>query len=170
MSAVPEPPDVDGQRVDPQVAANGTPYVKDVQTWNAENATRIIVALNGIIKYQAARIASPDRIYFDLYNAQLNPKIANRTWSIDTGLLKSLRVAQNKEGVVRLVLDVDGAKDYSAFLVANPYRMVIDVRSPSASRIIAKNVPFPLLQRLPPHLPCNTGHRRYAKALRRPLR
>jgi N-acetylmuramoyl-L-alanine amidase len=133
------PPEVAGERVDPQLAANGTPYVKDVQTWNAQNATRIIVALNGSIKYDAARIASPDRIYFDLYNAQLNPKLANRTWNIDTGLLKSLRVAQNKQGVVRLVLDVDGAKDYSAFLVANPYRLVIDVRSSSAPALLAKN-------------------------------
>jgi N-acetylmuramoyl-L-alanine amidase len=34
---------------------------------------------------------------------------------------------------VRLVLDVDGAKDYSAFLVANPYRLVIDLRSRPAA-------------------------------------
>jgi N-acetylmuramoyl-L-alanine amidase len=139
---VSQPPDVAGRRIDPQLASNGTPYVKAVQTWNRQNATRIIVALDGTVKYDAVRIASPDRIYFDLYKAQLNPKIANKTWNIDTGLLKSLRVAQNKQGVVRLVLDVNGAKNYSAFLVANPYRLVIDVRSPSAPAL-AKNIPTP---------------------------
>jgi len=138
-SAVPQPPEVTGTRVDPQLAASGTPAVKDVQTWNAQNATRIIVALDGTVKYDAVRIAAPDRIYFDLYKARLIPKLSNKTWTIDTGLLKSLRVAQNKQGVVRLVLDVDGAKNYSAFLVANPYRLVIDVRSATATPAIAKN-------------------------------
>ena len=144
VTDVAQPPDVAGQRVNPQLAANGTPAVKDVQTWNTQNATRIIVALDGIIKYDAARIASPDRIYFDLYKARLTPKLANKSWNIDTGLLKSLRVGQNKQDVVRLVLDVDGAKNYSAFLVANPYRLVIDVRSNSAPpAIVAKNAPAP---------------------------
>jgi N-acetylmuramoyl-L-alanine amidase len=144
-SDIAELPDIPGKHVDPQLAANGTPAVKNVQTWNRQDATRIIVALDGTIKYDAVRIASPDRIYFDLYKARLIPKLANKTWTIDSGLLKSLRLAQNKQGVVRLVLDVDGAKNYSAFLVANPYRLVIDVRSPGATAPVttAKNIAAP---------------------------
>ncbi len=48
---------------------------------------------------------------------------------MQSGLLKSVRVAQNKPTVVRLVLDVDGAKDYSAYLLSKPYRLVIDVHA-----------------------------------------
>jgi len=40
--------------------------------------------------------------------------------------------------VVRLVLDVDGARDYKAYLVSNPYRLVIEVRN-SANVTTAKN-------------------------------
>ena len=47
------------------------------------------------------------------------------------GLLKSMRIGQNKDGVVRLVLDVDGARDYSAYLLASPYRLVIEVHAKS---------------------------------------
>jgi N-acetylmuramoyl-L-alanine amidase len=36
---------------------------------------------------------------------------------------------------VRLVLGVNGAKDYSAFLLSNPYRLVIDVRAESIGAV-----------------------------------
>ena len=129
-----------GPRVDPRVSDKGTPSVTDIQTWNAEDSTRIVVTLDDTVKYDAANIASPDRIYFDLYKAQLGAKLKSQACRrIESGLLKSVRVAQNKPDVVRLVLDVDGAKDYSAFLLAKPYRLVIDVRTNSATT--AKNTP-----------------------------
>jgi N-acetylmuramoyl-L-alanine amidase len=40
-----------------------------------------------------------------------------------------VRAAQNTDEVVRLVLDADGAKDYSAQLLSDPYRLVIDVHA-----------------------------------------
>ena len=111
----------------PQESEDGTPHVTDIRTWNAENYTRIVVTLDDSVKYDSSRIPSPDRIYFDLYQAKLAPGLLGKTLKIDDGLLKSVRVAQNKQGVVRLVLDVDSIQDYSAFLLTNPYRLVIDV-------------------------------------------
>ena len=121
------PPDEDGPHADPRVADNGMATVKAVRTWNSQNSTRVIVTLGDTIEYKSAHIASPDRIYFDLSKARLSPK---PKMSLDekAGLLKSVRIAPNRPGVVRIVLDVDGAKDYSAFLLAKPYRLVIDVR------------------------------------------
>ncbi|HXA75772.1 MAG TPA: N-acetylmuramoyl-L-alanine amidase [Candidatus Acidoferrales bacterium] len=128
----PEPeklPDTDGQRVDPRVSDKGTPSVTGIQTWNAEDSTHIVVALDDTIKYDSVRIAAPDRIYFDLYKAKLGAKLPSKQVDVQNGLLKSIRVAQNKPTVVRIVLDVNGAKDFSAYLLAKPYRLVIDVRS-----------------------------------------
>jgi N-acetylmuramoyl-L-alanine amidase len=122
-------PDTDGTRVDPAVAEKGTPAVTSIQTWNAEDSSHIVVALDDTIKYDSVRIASPDRIYFDLYKAKLGGKLLSKQVDVDRGLLKSIRVAQNKPTVVRLVLDVDGAKDVSAYLLAKPYRLVIDVHA-----------------------------------------
>ena len=79
------------------------------------------------------RNPSPDRIYFDLHRAKLTPKIAKKDLDVKEGLLKSMRIAQNKDGVVRLVLDVDGARDYSAYLLASPYRLVIEVHAKSVA-------------------------------------
>ncbi len=123
-----EPPDESGPHADPHVADEGMATVKAVRTWNSQGSTRVVVMLGDTIEYKSAHIASPDRIYFDLSKARVGPK---PKISLDekAGLLKSVRIAPNRPGVVRLVLDVDGAKDYSAYLLAKPYRLVIDVRA-----------------------------------------
>ncbi|MGH9700877.1 MAG: N-acetylmuramoyl-L-alanine amidase, partial [Candidatus Acidiferrales bacterium] len=105
------------------------PRVTDIHTWNAPDHTRIVVTLNDAVKYDAVHLRSPERIYFDLYKAQLDRSLAKKEIAVDNGLLKSVRVAQNKQGVVRLVLDVNGAKNYSAFTLTNPNRLVIDVQT-----------------------------------------
>ena len=133
-------PELKGDRVEPRTADSGNPAVTGVQAWNAQNATRIVVAVADTVKFKAMRIASPDRIFFDLYNARVTSKVSSNTLDFQSGLLKSVRVAQNKPNVVRVVLDVNGAKDYSAYLLAKPYRLVIEVRSQAAAASVAKNI------------------------------
>ncbi|HWY26485.1 MAG TPA: N-acetylmuramoyl-L-alanine amidase [Candidatus Angelobacter sp.] len=119
--------------VEPRVSDNHTPSVTDIRTSNSDDYSRIVVMLDDTIKYDSAHIRAPDRVYFDIYKAKVSPALVHKTWEVQNGLLKSLRVAQNREGVVRVVLDVDGAQDYSAFLLANPYRLVIDVHAQPAA-------------------------------------
>jgi N-acetylmuramoyl-L-alanine amidase len=92
---------------------------------------QVVVALEEAVQYESARIDSPDRIYFDLHKTKLGPSIEQKIVPIDDGLLKWVRVAQNSDDVVRLVLDAEGAKDFSAKLLSDPYRLVIDVRAQS---------------------------------------
>jgi N-acetylmuramoyl-L-alanine amidase len=133
-------PDLKGQAVEPRVG-NRRSDVTRVQTWNSPDSTRVIVTLNDTIKYESARIASPDRIYFNLYKANVGAKLSRQELEVNDGLLESVRVAQNKPDVVRLVLNVNGEKDYSAFLLANPYRLVIDIHSRAVNT--AKSSPTP---------------------------
>jgi len=107
----------------------GTPNVTAIQASSAENNARVIVMLDDAVQYDSARLTSPDRIYFDLHKVRLSPSVGQKTVPIPGGLLKSVRSAQNTDDVVRLVLDADGAKDYSAQLLSNPYRLVIDVHA-----------------------------------------
>ena len=117
--------------------------VSAVRTWNSENYTRIVVDLGDSVKFEAARIANPDRIFFDLYQAKIDPSMQNRAFDVKSGFLKSVRLAQNKLGVVRIVLDVDGALEYTAYLLKSPPRLVIDVhgdaydRQAAATRTVA---------------------------------
>jgi N-acetylmuramoyl-L-alanine amidase len=81
------------------------------------------------VQYESARISSPDRIYFDLHNVRLSPAVTERIIPGDNTLLKWVRAAQNTDDVVRLVLDAGSAKYYSAQLLTDPYRLVIDVHA-----------------------------------------
>jgi N-acetylmuramoyl-L-alanine amidase len=90
--------------------------------------TRIAIDLQEQVAYQAARVPNPDRIYFDLYGARLGPGLNGRsTEVIDDGFLKRIRAAQFSNNVTRIVLDVSSVSDYSAFLLPNPWRLIIDI-------------------------------------------
>jgi N-acetylmuramoyl-L-alanine amidase len=138
VAVVSKAPEIKGQVVEQRESAHGTPHVTDVHTWNSETYTRIVVSLEDTVKFDSAHISSPDRVYFDLHKANIAPGLGKKTIDVQNGLLKSVRVGQNREGVVRLVLDVDGARDCSAYLVSNPYRLVIEVRN-NAAVTTAKN-------------------------------
>jgi N-acetylmuramoyl-L-alanine amidase len=117
-----------GPVVEPRESDNRTPGVMSIQTFNADDHSRIVVALEDTIQYDAAHLHAPDRIYFDLHRAKLGPKL-QRSLEFQTGLLKSVRIAQNRPDVVRVVLDAGGAKDCTAVLLGNPYRLVIDLHA-----------------------------------------
>ncbi|HXT87111.1 MAG TPA: N-acetylmuramoyl-L-alanine amidase, partial [Verrucomicrobiae bacterium] len=115
------------EQLSPEEKQNGPAEVTAIRTWNADDYTRVVIDLNGDVQYQSARIKNPDRIYFDLYKAQLAKAVVEKELPVQDGFLKSVRVAQNNVGVVRLVLDVNAVEGYSAFLLPDPYRLVIDV-------------------------------------------
>jgi len=106
---------------------SGMPNVTAIQTSGNDSEGQVVVMLDDAVQYDSARIASPDRIYFDIYKAQLSPSVSQKTMATEGGLVTSVRAAQNRDDVVRLVLDANGAKEYSAQLLSDPYRLVIDV-------------------------------------------
>jgi N-acetylmuramoyl-L-alanine amidase len=105
----------------------GLPLVTSVRYWSTPDYTRIAIDLDDEVKYEAGRVPSPDRIYFDLYNSRLASELIGKSYDIEDGLLKKVRVAQYKSNMARVVLEVDNLAEYSAFLLPNPYRLIIDV-------------------------------------------
>jgi N-acetylmuramoyl-L-alanine amidase len=102
--------------------------VSGIRHWSTPVYTRIAIDLQDQVAYQAARVPGPDRIYFDLYGARLDPGLNGRsTEVIDDGFLKRIRAAQFSNNVTRIVLDVSSVSDYSAFLLPNPWRLIIDI-------------------------------------------
>jgi len=104
-----------------------TANLMQVNTWVTPDYTRLVISLDGPVKYQSARIGNPQRIYFDLSATHLNRTSLHEPVQVQADLVKDLRIAQNKEDVVRVVLEVEKVKNYSVFLLRNPYRMVVDV-------------------------------------------
>jgi N-acetylmuramoyl-L-alanine amidase len=103
------------------------PQVTQIRTWNADQYTRVVIDVDNDVQYQATRVSNPDRVYFDLRKTKLSSTLAGKTLEVQGGFLKTIRVAQNEAGVVRVVLEMDKVKNYSAFLLPNPYRLVVDV-------------------------------------------
>jgi N-acetylmuramoyl-L-alanine amidase len=102
--------------------------VSGIRHWSTPVYTRIAIDLQDQVAYQAARVPGPDRIYFDLYGARLDPTLNGKsTEVIDDGFLKRIRAAQFSNNVTRIVLDVSSVSDYSAFLLPNPWRLIIDI-------------------------------------------
>jgi len=113
------------------------PRVRRIRAAASGDATRVTIDLEDSVQYTSGRIANPERIFFDLHAARLTPEAARGNIRVDGGLLTAVRVAQNHDGVVRVVLDVNGVKDYTASLTNNPPRLVIDLygNSPSTAPV-----------------------------------
>jgi N-acetylmuramoyl-L-alanine amidase len=122
----------------PTVASGRAPQIRKISAKALQNSTRVTIDLDGGVQYVSGRIANPDRIYFDLHAAKLTPLVAHSKIKTDGTILSGVRVAQNPSGIVRVVLDVNGVTDYSASLVNNPSRLVIDLYSSGAAVQTAK--------------------------------
>jgi N-acetylmuramoyl-L-alanine amidase len=103
------------------------PRVRRIRAAANGDATRVTIDLENSVQYASGRIANPDRIFFDLHAARLTPEVARGSIHVDGSLLTAVRVAQNHDGVVRVVLDVNGVKDYTVSLTNNPSQLLIDL-------------------------------------------
>ena len=104
-----------------------TPRVRRIRTSLNGDTTRVTIDLEGSVEFTSGRIANPERIFFDLHAARLAPEVARSTIRVVGGLLTAVRVAQNQAGVVRVALDVNGVKDYTAALSSNPPQLIVEL-------------------------------------------
>ena len=104
------------------------PLVTSIRQWATPDYTRVAIDLEDEVKYEAGRVPNPDRIFFDLHDTKLAPELIGKSFEVNgEGLLRKIRVAQFDLSVTRVVLEVDSLAEYSAFLLPNPYRLIIDI-------------------------------------------
>jgi len=105
----------------------GPPEVTAVRRWVGPNYSRIVIGVEGEVKFDTVRLSNPDRIVLNLQNSRLNPALVGKTFPVEDGFLRQIRLAQFSADVTRVVLDVEKIEDYSVFSLPNPFRLVIDV-------------------------------------------
>lgn len=110
-----------------------------IRHWSTGDYTRIAIDLEQEVKYQSGRVPHPDRIFFDLYGTKLASELVGKSFEVDAGFLHKIRVAQYKLNMARVVLDVDDVAEYSAFLLPNPYRLIIDIHGKMPPNKLAGN-------------------------------
>lgn len=110
--------------------------VTGIRHWSTASYTRVVIDLGGEVQFKAARVEHPDRIFFDLHGAKLAAGLAGKSFTItDDGYLKTIQAGQAGPDVARVVLAVQPVAEYTAFLLPNPYRLIIDIhgrQSPDA--------------------------------------
>ncbi len=128
---------IDGTKADPkseaaaqvssEIHSGHLPRVTGIRHWSTPDYTRVAIDLESDIKFGSQRIAHPDRIFFDLRGTKLASTLVGKSFDVDDGFLKKIRVAQFQPGRTRVVLEVDNLSDYEAFLLPNPYRLIVDI-------------------------------------------
>jgi N-acetylmuramoyl-L-alanine amidase len=105
----------------------GIPRLRRIRSVTSSDATRVTIDLEEVVQFASGRLSNPDRIFFDLHEARVPAEVARETVNVEGELLSAVRVAQNHAGVVRIVLDVHGVKDYTASISENPPQLLIDL-------------------------------------------
>ena len=138
-----EPPETSPKETVSQTTVakkSGLPMVTGIRHWSTPDYTRVAIDVDREVKYEAGRVPDPDRIFFDLPDTKLASVLVGKSFDVQDGFLKKIRVAQYQPGYTRVVLEVADVSDYSAFLLPNPYRLIIDIhgRQPHSKTQVAK--------------------------------
>ena len=100
---------------------------------SSKQFTRVMLDLSQDAKYEVRRLKEdgakgiPPRIYIDISAARLAMN-SKEPVPVDDGLLRQVRVGQYSAEVVRVVLDMTSLRDHKAFILPDPYRLVIDLQ------------------------------------------
>jgi N-acetylmuramoyl-L-alanine amidase len=127
----PDPASVSGKDESSKSHSGHLPRVTGIRHWSTPDYTRVAIDVEGDVKFSAQRIAHPARIFFDLHDTRLASTLVGKSVAVDDGFLKKVRVAQFAPGRTRIVLEVDNLSEYDAFLLPNPYRLIIDIHGKS---------------------------------------
>ncbi len=102
--------------------------VNGIRSSSNDNHARIVVDVDGPIKYTSGRLSDPDRLYFDLKDCTLSAHV-KASIPLNNGIIKAVRTAQFNRETVRVVLDIPDLESFSSFTLSDPNRLVIDVNS-----------------------------------------
>jgi N-acetylmuramoyl-L-alanine amidase len=109
------------------VARRKLPRVTGVRYWSTPDYTRVAIDVEQEVNFSSHRISHPDRVFFDLQDTKLASTLVGKTFEVDDGFLKKVRVAEFQPGRTRVVLEVDDVANYQVFELPNPYRLIIDI-------------------------------------------
>src|SRR5580765_1034539 len=113
---------------------------------SSKATTRILLELSQESKYEIRRLKEdpgkgiPPRIYIDILGAKLaltsrDPEPA------DDGRLRQVRLGQYSADVVRVVLDMQSLGAHNAFLLTDPYRLVIELQGQKGQERVLTSEP-----------------------------
>ena len=111
----------------------GKSLLTQVRHTSSQSYTRITMDLSSETRFETHVLKEepskglPPRIYVDLLGTRLGMDGAQPI-VVQDRLLRQVRVAQFSPDIVRVVLDMSSLNGHNAFLLPDPYRLVIDIQ------------------------------------------
>lgn len=111
----------------PQVALNS------VRVWSAGPVTRIAIQTSGEVQFRRDLLPAPPRLFVDLRGCEIKlDKGHSRVMEVDDPLVERIRIALNNKTTVRIVFDLKKQVDYEISQLANPFRIMVELREKGA--------------------------------------
>ncbi|MGB7760822.1 MAG: N-acetylmuramoyl-L-alanine amidase [Bryobacteraceae bacterium] len=131
-----------------------TAAVTAVRHWSLGEVTRIAVEVSGDFHYRSDRLHNPERIYFDISKAHNGLGVRYYAEDVEDPVVKRIRVAEASPGTTRVVIDLSGDIHATTTQLANPGRLIIELRSvASPAPPIPTKLVVPELDMRKPDLP-----------------
>jgi len=117
----------------PAAVANDKVQVTGLRFLSSKAYTRVMLDLSQEAKFEIRQLkedpakGTPPRVYIDISAANL-ALTSKEALPVEDGLLKQIRIGQYTPDVVRVVLDMHSLREHKAFILPDPYRLVIDVQ------------------------------------------
>jgi N-acetylmuramoyl-L-alanine amidase len=113
-----------------------------VRVLPSENGTRVLMELSRAVRYEVGRLPEdnsrgvPPRIYVDIADAKLAMD-SLAPIHVQGGGIRQIRVGQFTNDTVRVVLDMSATRDHTAFLLAAPFSVVLDIHGSQGAKPFA---------------------------------
>jgi N-acetylmuramoyl-L-alanine amidase len=109
--------------------------VKDVRVWAGPDSTRVVFDLSGPAEHSVMTLSDPDRVVVDISSA--SAAVLARQLPTNQGFLKQIRIGEQENGVLRIVIDLAANAAPKSFPVGPSgsygHRLVVDLE-PLAAR------------------------------------
>ncbi|MSP40597.1 MAG: N-acetylmuramoyl-L-alanine amidase [Deltaproteobacteria bacterium] len=131
----------------PANAPSDKARVTGVRFLSSPAYTRVMLDLSQEAKYEIRQLKEdaakgvPPRIYIDIAGARL-ALTAKEAVPVEDGLLKQIRIGQYSADVVRVVLDMQSLRGHNAFILPDPYRLVVDLQGVQPAKTPAETKPI----------------------------
>jgi N-acetylmuramoyl-L-alanine amidase len=125
--------------------------VTGIRAWSFPGITRVAIEVDGTFTYTSDRAHTPERIFFDL-DGTVPGVDGRRSFSkeINDKLVKRVRVGLTRPGVTRIVLDLEGASDFTVSQLSNPDRLIVELHDAGSRPSEEASPASPITSTAPP--------------------
>ena len=129
----------------PSAPGGDQPKITAVRHWSQGEVTRIAIEATGEFHFKADRLHTPERLFFDLIGTkpQLGSHDSRGVSTIVLGdqYVKRVRVAETQRDVTRIVFDLETDVEFATSQLANPDRLMIELRPNHSARQVPASPP-----------------------------